>query len=57
MLMVQFRLVVVLVAGLEPARSLERGILRHMRQKSLLFRTTKIRAFSVKNRLKTPQNQ
>ena len=48
---------VVPLAGLEPARGLPRGILRHMRQKQPLFRTTKIKAFSAENRLKTPQNQ
>lgn len=44
-------------AGLEPARSLERGILRHMGQKLTLPKTNKNRAFSAKNRLKMPQNQ
>lgn len=57
MLMVQFRLVVVPLAGLEPARGLPRGILRHMRQKLTLTKTIKNRAFLAKNRLKTPQNQ
>ena len=48
---------VVPLAGLEPARSLLRGNLRQMRQKSLSFKATKIGAFSAKNLLKTPQNQ
>ncbi len=47
--------ILVLVAGLEPARYLYRGILRHMRQKPTLTKNIKIRAFSAENRLKMPQ--
>lgn len=52
-----FHRFLVLVAGLELARSLERGILRHLRQKSVLPKTIKIRAFLAENSLKTPKNQ
>ncbi len=52
-----FTQILVLVAGLEPARYLYRGILRHMRQKSTLTKTNKNRAFLAENPLKTPQNQ
>lgn len=49
---VQLSPILVPEAELEPARYFYRGILRHMRQKSLLFKTTKIRAFSAENRPK-----
>lgn len=57
MLMVQFRLIVVLVAGLEPARSLERGILRHMRVIICILQKYKNRAFLAENGVKMPKNQ
>ena len=56
-IVVDFTHFLVLVAGLEPARTLVRGILRHMRVEICTLQKYKIRAFLAENRLKMLQNQ